>query len=113
MRSTLEILIAVDECQEVTLEETKMALAALDSICYFTKKNLDDLIEAIEKEKNASLLLKMKLKFAKDTQESMFQARKKDPMEWLGPNNIPGSPEKQRFHEIAKKVFKKATGEDL
>lgn len=43
----------------------------------------------------------------------MFQANKKSPKEWLGPNNIPGSPEQQERLKWAKDLYKTITGEKI
>lgn len=47
------------------------------------------------------------------TVERMFAAQKKTPQEWLGPGNIPGSPEQRQRLAWGKKVYEKATGEKL
>lgn len=112
MRSTLEIIIAVQESQPVTEEELRLALLALSGINHFVQHDLDDLIEAIEEGK-AVPLLKMKAEFSKGTRERLFQGIKKDPREWLGPGNIPGNPEYEARRKMGKAIFKQATGIQL
>lgn len=110
MRTTLEIIIAVKECQPVTEEEMKLALLAMSGIEHFIKKELMDLIQAIREDKPT---VKMKAEFAWGTVERMWNAAKKPPDEWLGPDNIPGSPEFAARLKWGKALFKKATGVDL
>lgn len=112
MRTTNEIIVAVKECQPVTEQELKYALISMSSIDYFHKKDLMDLIQAIREEKPIPFL-KMKAEFAWGTVERMFSGIKKPVDEWLGPGNIPGSPEQQARLAMGKKIFKKATGIDL
>lgn len=112
MRTTLQIIIAVKECEPVTEEELKLALIALSNIEHFYNKAAQDLIDAIRAEKSMALL-KMKAEFAWGTIESMFKAKKTPPDTWLGPDNTPGTPENKRQMEMGKKIFKAATGMDL
>lgn len=90
MRSTLEIIIAVKECQPVTMEELRLALLAVCSMEHFIREDLKSLIDAVNEGKPSA---KMRAAFSKDTLERMFHARKKSPDEWLEPSNIPGNPE--------------------
>lgn len=112
MRSTLEIIIAVQESQPATEEELRLALLALSGINHFIQHDLDDIVEAITEQKPFAIL-KMKAEFSKGTRERLFQGIKKDPREWLGPGNTPGNPEYESRRELAKKVFKRATGVEL
>lgn len=110
MRTTVEIIIAVKECQPVTEDELKLALLAQSGIEHFTREALLDLIEAIRTDKPT---VKMKAEFAWGTADRMWNAGKKPPDEWLGPANIPGSPEYAERLAFGKALFKKATGIDL
>jgi len=113
VRTTLQIQIAVKEADpDITDEELRLCVEATCSIEYFYKSELEKLIEAIRSDEPPQML-KMKAEFAWGTIERMFAAQKKSPAEWLGPNNIPGSPEQRRRLAWAKKVFEKATGEKL
>lgn len=110
MRSTLDIEIAVSECQPATDEELRLAVASLSSMLHFMSKTVDDLIAVILEKPG---LAKFKAEFAKGTRENVFKG-KKNPMDvWLGPRGIPGSPEQKASLELGKKIFKKATGLDL
>ena len=113
MRSILEIQIAVKEAEpDITDEELRLCIAAMSGIEHFYRKALIDLIELI-REGKPEKLLKMKAEFAWGTVERMFEAQKKTPQEWLGPDNIPGSPAQRQRLAWAKKVYEKATGESL
>jgi hypothetical protein len=110
MRTTLEIIIAVTECQPVTEDELKLALMAMSSIEHFLKQELLGLIEAIREGKPT---VKMRAEAAWGTVERMWNAAKKPPDEWLGPTNIPGNAEHSARLKRGKALFKKATGIDL
>lgn len=112
MRSTLEIIIAVKDSQPVTHEELRLALLALNGIEHFVSHSHNDLIDAIEQGKPPALL-KMKARLAADMRERLFQAMKKDPEQWLQPQNIPGNPEHDARLAWCKTIFEKATGEKL
>lgn len=104
MRSTNEIIIAVKESQPATDEELRLALLVMSNIDYFVEGKLRELIEAIEEDKPST---KSRARFAKDTLEGMFLARKKPPKDWLGPENTPGTPEYERRYAMAMKLGKK------
>ncbi len=111
-KTTLQIAIAVQECQPLTEEEMRLAIQALSQINYFIGSELDKLIDAIEEQKSPQLV-RMRVTFARDIRERMFQAAKKPPSEWLGPEYTPGTPEYKERLRIAKAIFKKATGQEI
>ena len=112
-RTILDIQIAVKDGEpNITDEELRLCIVAQCSIEYFYQKALLDLIEIIREERPA-LFMKIKAEFAWNTYESMFEAAKKTPKQWLSPADIPGTPANKERMEWAKKVFKVATGEDL
>lgn len=106
MRSTLDIIIAVQECQPVEPEELRLALMALSGIDQFLKNELDALIEAVEEKPIGAA--KLRASFARDTRERMFQAMKKPPDEWLGPRFTPGTPEHTEGLRMSKAIAKAA-----
>ena len=112
MRTTLEIIIAVKESQPSTEEELRLALLAMNSIEHFLNNDLQKLIECIRQYRPMGSL-KMQAEFAWGTIERMFNAEKMPPDEWLGPGNIPGTPQYERRLELGKAIFKQATGIDL
>lgn len=112
-RSILQILIAVQEAEpDITDEELRLCLHSVDSMQHFLRQYLIDLIEAI-KEGKPQGILKLRAGMAMAAVERLFSARKKTPLEWLGPHNVPGSPEQRASLAWAKDVFKRATGETL
>lgn len=113
MRSILEIQIAVREAEpNISEEELRLCVESLGGIEHFYRSALIDLIQLIREGKPENLL-KMKAEFAWGTVERMFAAGKKTPQEWLGPGNIPGSPEQRQRLARGKKVYEKVTGEKL
>lgn len=112
MRSTIEIIIAVKESQPVTEEELKLALCAMSGIHHHLQESLRKIIEEIRAEKPAPLL-KMKADFEYGTLERLWNGIKMPADEFLGPGNTPGNPEHARRMEMGKRIYKKATGEDL
>lgn len=110
MRTLNEILIANQENQPVSQDEYRCSLEAMRCIEHLVTGDLKKLIDCVVQDKPTA---KMRAKFSEGTIERMFKAGKKPPDEWLGPNNIPGSPEQIRRLDLAKKIFEKATGEKL
>lgn len=113
MRSTLDIIIAVKENQPCTEKELRLALLALSSMEFILKKDLMDLLEALNKEEHLSDRTSLRFLFAKQALDRMWEAAKIDPEQWLGSGNIPGTPEYEDRMRMNKKIFKKATGVDL
>ncbi len=106
-------MIAVQEADpDITDEELRLCIEVQRGIKHFYERGMLRLIEAIRGDKPISML-KMIAEFEWGTHERMFNAAKKPPTEWLGPQNIPGSPEQKKRLQWAKKVFEKATGEKL
>ena len=113
MRTICQIQIAVQEADpNITDEELRLCIEAQRTIEHFYTQELLKLIEAIRQEKPMAIL-KMKAEFAWGTHERMFAAAKKPPAEWLGPDNIPGSPEQRERLAWANRVYESATGEKL
>ena len=112
MRQTIEIICDVQDCKPVTLEECKMALMAMSGIEHFMMHELRDLADAVLADKPAGAL-KFRATQAKKLITSMFDAKKRDPLVWLGPGNTPGTPEHAERQKFARAVFKKATGFDI
>lgn len=105
MRSTLQIIIAVQECEPVEPEELRLALMALSGIGHFIENELDAMIDVVEDGWEPA---KLRASFAKETRERMFQAMKKPPDEWLGPRFTPGTPEHAERLRMSKVIAKAA-----
>lgn len=112
MRSVNQICVAVNEGQPVTEEELKCAVASLSSIEHFIKSSLRELVEDVDKAKPLPVL-KMRARFSKELLERMFTAGNRAMDQWLGPDNIPGSPGQQARLKAGKALCLKATGVNL
>lgn len=110
MRSTIEIIVAVQNSQPVTDDELRLALLALSGIDHFIRRALDDIIEAADERPRT---LGLRIAYAKGTRERMFKALKIDPSAWLGPGFTPGTPEYAERQRVARNIYKQATGEEL
>lgn len=110
MRSLLQIIIAVKDQTSVTEEELKLAVIALSGMETMDQRALRDLAEKIIE---GSPIAKMKASFILRESEIRFKSKKMPVDKYLGPSNIPGTPENDKFVRMAKNIFKKATGEDL
>jgi hypothetical protein len=104
MRSTLEIIIAVKESKPATEDELRLALLVMSNMEHLVRRELEALAAAVEQDKPSA---KLRVGFARKTLETMFYARKKDPLEWLGPENTPGNPEYERRYAMAIKLLEK------
>lgn len=110
MRSTLDIIIAVKECQPVTEQELRLAVVALSAMESMDQRALRDLAEKVIEGKPTA---KLKAQFILQETETRFKSRKMPVDEYLGPGNIPGTPENVERVRVAKAIYKKATGDDL
>ncbi len=98
MRSTVEIILAVQGSKPATDEELRMALLALNSIDSFRERTILRLVDAIEHKKPEIVAV-----FAKEAsrqRDTLFYAMKKDPQEWLGADHIPGNPQYERRRRV-------------
>lgn len=110
MRSTNQIVIAVQESQPATDLELRYCVLALSAMEHFARHALDELVDAVlAKEKKADWLAA----FSHNERERRFQSAKMPVDQYLGPNNTPGTPEYEAGMKMSKAIFKKATGIDL
>ena len=108
MRSTNEIIIAIKENGPVDPEELRLACLVLESQLFFAHSNIRRLIAGGIGEE-----IIMQLEFPDAYGElgiskSEYDAMNMDPMEYLGPDHIPGTPEYEANYRISKKIFEKA-----
>lgn len=107
MKTTNQIQIAVQEGDpDLSDDELRLCIEAQRNIEHFITKDLMELIKAIREDKPNSYV-KMKAEFAWGTLERMFNASKKPPDEWLGPDNIPGSKGYKQRLTFGKKLIDK------
>lgn len=110
MRSTLEIILAVKGQQPATDEELRLAVVALSAMETMDQMSMRKLAEAVQDGKpTAKFLAGCALREA----EIRFKSMKMPVDQYLGPSNIPGTPENTANVKMAKAIFKKATGQDL
>lgn len=116
-RSTNEILVAIKEDQPVTLEETKLALLALSAILHFAERDRTRLRTALEDIAEGKPLKTHVLRFlvseSKTSEQTLFDAKHATPEKWLGPGNLPGTPEYAQRLAVFKRIAKNATGIEL
>lgn len=113
MKSILDIQIAVKEAQpDITEEELRLCIEAQTNMEHFLRTALVDLIEAIA-ELRSMEVLRMKSGIHKGMLDRLRKAQKMSPKDWLGPDNIPGTPAMQERLASGKRLFKKVTGIDL
>ena len=107
MRSTNEIIIAIKENESVEPEEMRMACLVLNALLFFAHNNIERLI------KGGTLAeVTKRMEFPDEYGElgvskSEFKAMKMDPIKYLGPSNIPDTPEYERIYRVSKKIFEK------
>lgn len=110
MRQTCEIISDLKDGIEVPYEELKMACLVQSSMLFFFKNNTKTLLKGgIAKD----LLIQTEYSDPKTSSKEMgipswyWKAEKADPMEWLGKEHIPGTPEWEKMHKIHQKIFDK------
>jgi len=106
MRSTAEIIIAIKDCEEVDIEELKMACLVEDALLFFAHGNIKRLLKGgIGAELTRTEFPDAHADLGISKHE--YEAMKKDPIEYLGVDHIPGTPEYNARYEISKKILKK------
>lgn len=110
MRSTCEIVADLKDGKEVPYEELKMACLVQSSIIFFYQQDTKKLIKGGI---GADLVKQMNYRDKKTSSEELgypswyWNAIKKDPLEFLGPSNIPGTPEHEAMYRVSKTVLNK------
>lgn len=105
MRPTCEIVADLKDGKEVPYEELKMACLVQSSIIFFYQQDMKALLKG-------GFLADLKIQMEYSDKETSskelgypswyWKAIKKDPVEWLGKNHIPGTEEWKRQHEVHK-----------
>lgn len=112
MRSTNELMVAVSECDACTDEELRCCVSALSAMLHFAKRAADDMSEGIEGG-GTSIKHKVSAKLWRQNAEGRFNSIKMPVDTYLGPGNMPGSPEQAERLRIGKAIVKKVTGMTL
>lgn len=111
MRCTAEILSDVKENLDVDKEELRLALLVLDSINFFNHGHLKRLLKG----GLAADLTKREFPGAHadlGISKTEYDCMKMDPNDYLGPDHIPGTPEWEKFHIIATRIFNKVMNDE-
>lgn len=110
MKSTCEIIADIKDGKEVPYDELKMACLVLDSLVFLYKQDTKHLLKGgigadMVKRTNYSDVESSSMELG--TPSWYWKAIKKDPIEWLGDKNIPGTPEYDRHYQLSKALFDK------
>lgn len=111
MRSTNQIIIAVQECEPCTEEELRLCIMSLKARLHFAESAADDMADAIDRGEHRGIDpgkggAKMRAGFWRGEAESRFKAMKMPVDEYLGPGNTPGAPEYTEGLRVSKAIFK-------
>lgn len=110
MRATCEIIADVKDGKEVQYEELKLA-CLVQSFLLFQYQN--DVKNLIKGGISAELTLQGKYSDVKTSSKESgissdyWNGIKADPVQFLGPAHIPGTPEYEKRHRISKKIYDK------
>ena len=107
MRSTNEIIIAIKENEEVDSEELRMACLVLNSLLFFSHSNIRRLIAGGTGAEVTKLMEFPDSYGELGISKTEWEAMRKDPVEWLGVSNIPGTPEYEAHYRVSKAVYNK------
>lgn len=110
MRPTCEIVADLKDGKDVSYEELKIACLVLSSAVFFFQSDVKALLKG-----GISADLKKKMEYSDPETSSQemgipswyWKAVKADPIEWLGPNWIPGTPEWERMHSAHQRMYEK------
>lgn len=106
MRCTAEILSDVKDGLEVTYEELRLAILVMDSINFFNHRRFQNLLKGgvvAEMEKKQFPGACAQLGISKQEHNALHA----DPVDYLGPDHIPGTPEYEHMHQLAQKLLYK------
>ena len=112
MRTTAEILAELEDNGRPDYEELRMACLVLKSVLFFAHNDIRRLIKGgIGAELTKQDYPGPHADLGCSVQE--WRAMKMDPLEYLGPDHIPGTPEWEAHYKISKKIFEKAIKGEL
>lgn len=108
MRSTCEIIADLKDGKEVTYEELKMACLVQASIIFFYKQDTKHLLKGGF---DAEIVKRKEYSDNRTSSKELgvpswyWNAIHKDPIEYLGPNHIPGTPEWKEMHSAHMRIY--------
>lgn len=110
MRATCEIIADIKDGKEVSYEELKMACLVQSSIIFFYQQDTKKLLKGGI---GAAIVKQVNYGDKKTSSEELgypswyWNAIKKDPLKYLGPSHIPGTPEYEQEYKVSKAVLNK------
>ena len=110
MRATCEILADLKDGKEVQYEELRMACLALDGLVFLFKQDTKHLLKGGI---SADMVKRMNYSDEKTSSIELgipswyWKGIKKDPTEWLGKSNIPGTTEYEEHYKLSKALLDK------
>ena len=110
MRSTCEIIADLKDGKEVPYEELKMACLVQSGLLVLFQQEVEHLLNG---GLSAEMTRQMNYSDPKTSSVEMgtpswyWKAIKADPLKWLGPNWIPGTPGWERMHNAHLKIYEK------
>lgn len=110
MRTTCEIIADLKDGKEVSYEELKMACLVLDGLVFLFKQDTKHLLKGGI---GADMVKRMNYSDEKTSSIELgiptwyWNGVKKEPVEWLGASNIPGTFEYDKHYKLSKKLFEK------
>lgn len=110
MRSTCEIIADVKDGKEVPYEELKMASLVQSFLIFKYQQDVKNLLEGgiVAELTKQSEYSDAKTSSAKGGISSAYwNGIKADPVQFLGPAHIPGTPEYEKRYGVSKKLFEK------
>ena len=110
MRSTCEIVADLKDGKEPTYEELKMACLVQSSLLFFYKQDTKSLLKGgigtdLVKQMNYKDENTSSIELGEPTW--YWNGIRKDPIQWLGPRNIPGTDEWKEWHKVTTGVLNK------
>lgn len=108
MRATCEIIADIKDGIDVEYDELKMACLVLESMIFFYKQDTKHLLKGGI---GADMVKRTNYSDTETSSEELgipswyWNAIKKDPVEWLGNKNIPGTQEYDEHYKLSKALF--------
>lgn len=109
MRSMLQIAIAIQDGQDVTLEEAKLACLAYSHMLQIVEAELDGLAKQTMTEQK--FLMRTKAGNAIRNQLVRLDSRKLPVDKYLGPQWTPGTPENEEIRKASDAILTKFAGD--
>ena len=110
MRATCEIIADIKDGKEVTYEELKMACLVQSFLLFQYQNDVKNLLKggiAADMTKNGWYSDPKTSSAEHGMSSAYWKGIKADPIQFLGPANIPGTPEYERRYRVSKAVLNK------